>query len=271
MEIETLQCELIKAQEKQNMKEINILLSKIGICYEKNNDIINMKKYYLMAIENNYSFAMCKLGRYYEQQNDFEMFKYYLMAIENNNSDAMNYLGCYCKKINNINNMMKYYLMAIENNNINAMYNLGLYYEEKNEIHNMIKYYLMAIKNGKHYEKIYTIFNKGNTCINFEKMSEIIDIIKQTPIDIDKYKSSMKNIYDKFSREEQYYIRKLLNIKIKEDVIIELKLKNFSKDTDCPICLEELKCIPFNWCNHYICVKCILKLHENKCPYCRLD
>ena len=113
MELEELQNELIKAQEKQNINDTNILLTKIGFYYQQQNDVDNMKKYYLMATDNNFRHAMYLLARYYDNQNDIKMVKYYLMAIENNHSNAMNYLGTFCKKINNISDMKKYYLMAI--------------------------------------------------------------------------------------------------------------------------------------------------------------
>jgi hypothetical protein len=57
------------------------------------------------------------LGMYYEEQNDVEnMMKYYLIAIDKGCSYAMNNLGCYYKEQNDVENMMKYYLMAIKNN-----------------------------------------------------------------------------------------------------------------------------------------------------------
>ena len=101
---------------------------------------------------------MFKLGYYYEKTwnpkiCDFNynlMKEHYLIAIINNNSDAMYRLGLYYKNIYyNYDLMKKYYLMSINNGNINTMYKLGLYYE-KEEINYelMKKYYLMAIKEG---------------------------------------------------------------------------------------------------------------------------
>ena len=64
-------------------------------------------------------------------------------------------------------------------------------------------------------------------------------------------------------------IKTKLNIKTKQDIEIELKLRNYSKYTDCCVCLEEQNCIPYNWCNHYLCVECITRLTNEPCPYCR--
>jgi TPR repeat protein len=247
----------------------------LALYYDKINDIPNMLKYFNMAVENKNSNAMYYLARYYDKKKDIKLIQYYLMAIENGSvykSSAMNCIGIFCKKINNIPEMLKYFEMAIEHNNNYAMANLGCYYEEINDIKNMMKYYLMAINAGTHYEKLDSIFNKGNSnkLINFEKMNEIINIINNKQIDINKYKKSIiLQIISKFSLKEQYNIRISLNMKTKQHIEIELKLKNFSKDTECCVCLEEIKCIPYNWCNHYLCVDCIIKC--NKCPYCRYE
>jgi len=71
----------------------------IIIFLKKNSEL--MKKYYLLAIELNHSYAMLYLGRYYQyiEKNYELMKKYHLMAIDLNNSDAMYYLGCYYKFI----------------------------------------------------------------------------------------------------------------------------------------------------------------------------
>ena len=99
-------------------------------------------------------------------------------------------------------------------------------------------------------------------------MIQLSNSIKKNNINIDDYTKDILKIIYKFTYEEQTHIKKELNIKSKQDIEIELKLKNFSKDTDCCVCLEEQKCIPFNWCNHYLCVNCIIKCSD-KCPYCR--
>ena len=66
---------------------------------EKNYDL--MKKYYLMAIKLNHSYAMYNLAQHYQypEKNYELMKKYYLMAIELNNSAAMNKLAWYYKNV----------------------------------------------------------------------------------------------------------------------------------------------------------------------------
>jgi tetratricopeptide (TPR) repeat protein len=249
---------------------------RLGIYYQKINDIPNMLKYYLMAIENAehpHSNVMLYLGKYYYKINDIpNMLKYLLMAAENNNSDAMVCLGLYYREMNDIPNMMKYYLMAIENVEhpyCNAMLCLGNYYHKINDIPNMLKYLLMAIKNGKNYELFDYIFNYGKKHINYDKMIEITDIIIDGNVNIDKYHKIIFKIISKFNKEEQSNIKTKLKIKTKQDIEIELRLKHFSKDDECLACYRNLKCIPYYGCNHYFCVECIIRLTNEPCPYCR--
>ena len=98
-------------------------------------------------------------------------------------------------------------------------------------------------------------------------MLEIVNIIKKYNIKDYDYNNSILKIILKFSFEEQKNIKQLLCLKTKLDIEIELKFKNYSKETECIVCLEEHKCIPYNWCNHYLCIVCISKC--DKCPYCR--
>jgi hypothetical protein len=108
-----------------------------------------MKKYYLMAIEKGHNHAMYNLGKYYEEQKDYDnMKKYYLMAIEKGHNHAMYNLGKYYEEQKDYDNMKKYYLMAIEKGHSGAMNNLGTYYKEQKDYDNMTQYYLMAIKEG---------------------------------------------------------------------------------------------------------------------------
>jgi tetratricopeptide (TPR) repeat protein len=206
----------------------------LGLYYEDvEKDYVQMKKYFQMAIDLNNSRAMYNLGFYYDEiEKDYvEMKKYYQMAIELNDANTMNNLGWYYYEIEKDYILMKkYFLMAIDLNNSIAMNNLGCYYEEINDIKNMMKYYLMAINAGAHYERLYSIFIKGPKLINFEKMNEIINIINNKQIDINKYKLIILQIISKFSLKEQYNIRISLNMKTKQDIEIELKLKNFSKE-----------------------------------------
>ena len=72
-------------------------------------------------------------GIYYKdvEKNYDEMKKYYLMAIENGNVEAMCDLGDYYKHVeNNYNEMKKYYMLAIKKGDLIAMENMGGYLKE---------------------------------------------------------------------------------------------------------------------------------------------
>ena len=59
---------------------------------------------------------MNELGNYYKDIKKYEeMKKYYLMAINEDDVDAMNSLADYYKDIKDYEEMKKYYLMAIDN------------------------------------------------------------------------------------------------------------------------------------------------------------
>jgi hypothetical protein len=121
-----------------------------GVYYEIKENYNQMKKYYLMAIEKDYSLAMYNLGYYYQHiGKDYNLSKkYYLMAIEKDCSSAMNNLGYYYQHIEKDYNLSKkYYLMGIEKSNTDAMYNLGYHYQFMQQDYNLMKkYYLMAIE-----------------------------------------------------------------------------------------------------------------------------
>ena len=148
--IENIYNLLINNIKKEVSNDIECLY--YGIYYKIKKDYDLMKKYYLMSINNNNSYAMNNLGFYYQNiVKDYnKMKKYYLMSIENGNSYAMNNLGDYYQyKEINYDLMKKYYLMSIENGNSNAMNHLGGYYQYKEKNYDeMKKYYLMAIDKG---------------------------------------------------------------------------------------------------------------------------
>jgi TPR repeat protein len=307
MELQELHRELTKAQEEQNFNDISDALYNLGDYYEsiddthnmikyysdaikydnidamndladyykKINDIPNMMECYLKAVKLNNIDAMMNLANYYEDINDIpKMIEYYLMAIGYGDSEAMFELALYYQKIDDIPKMMEYYLMAIENGNIDAAFNLGIYYQNNDNIQNkvdMIKYFLIVIRSDENYELFDNIFIVGKNHINYELMIEIIDIIKDKQVYIDMYRKNILEVICKFNYEEQSNIKTQLNIRTKQDVEIELKLKHYSKDAECYVCYRELKCIPYNWCNHYFCVECITRLTNEPCPYCRYE
>jgi len=154
---------------------------------EENYDL--MKKYYLMAIELNHSYAMYNLAQHYQypEKNYELMKKYYLMAIELNHSYAMyNLASYYGYTEKNYDLMKKYFLMAIELNNSNAMYWLADYYKYTEKNYDLMKkYYLMAIELndsdamydlGQYYEN--TEDNYDSSFVELYKYEDKEDIIK---------------------------------------------------------------------------------------------
>ena len=164
--------------------------------------------------------------------------EYYLMAIEKGNIKAMNSLGFYYDKVeNNYPEAAKYYMMAIEKGNSFAMKNLGNYYNFIEENYpKAIKYYIMAFRNNnnnalKHLKEITTPLKRY-------KLFTDNDIDYTEPID----------------KDIQFY---------------KNKLKNTSKLTDCPVCLESKNCVLLNCFAHYICTDCYIELYNKPCPVCR--
>ena len=174
---------------------------------------------------------------YYEiEKNYSEAVKYYKMAIKLNHSNAMNNLAVYYDDIEkNYPEAVKYYKIAIKLNHSNAMCNLGLYYcrIEKN-YPEAVKYYKMALDHG---QKINLEMSLVNWYIHQETNCEIT------------------------------------GEKTKEVVIFDQKSKFLSKIQECPVCLEEKKCIPYE-CAHYSCCSCYVKIMSSdskKCPLCRFE
>ena len=52
--------------------------------------------------------------------------------------------------------------------------------------------------------------------------------------------------------------------------IYKNKLKNTSREADCPVCLDTKICIMLNCFEHYICSDCYVELYDKPCPVCRL-
>jgi hypothetical protein len=118
-----------------------------------------MVKYYLMAIEKGESniYMYHHIGSYYKKQEDYDnMKKYYLMGINNGCHDYIFYLGSYYKKQEDYDNMNKYYLMAIEKGNSNAEVALCEFKRIFNEKQSLIKFFdnNIELKNIFEYNKI---------------------------------------------------------------------------------------------------------------------
>ena len=185
------------------------------------NTIINVFKYTLILIKNMIikkvnNDDMFSLGYYnqFTEINYNEMKKYYLIAIQNNCSNSMYYLGYYYQYTEiNYNEMKKYYLMSTEKGNVNSMCYLGYYYQYT-EINytQMKKYYKMAILNGclnsknylEEHEKSIIIKNKYCFPPNWTNIPTTYDYttVGCILVDLDPYKDSLEfnNISYKFNK-----------------------------------------------------------------------
>lgn len=125
---------------------------------EKNYDM--MKMCYLMAIDRKCLNAMYQLGYYhYLIDKDYDLMKkYYLMAIALNHSGAMNDLALYYGHVEKDYEMMrKYFMMAIDRKNALAMYNFGYYYKEMENNYDMMKYYYLKAIELKQVNAMYDL------------------------------------------------------------------------------------------------------------------
>jgi tetratricopeptide (TPR) repeat protein len=223
--------------KKYYMKSINfgstIAMTNLGLYYFNKKDYMLMKKYYLMAIYKNYADASLYLACYYTiiEKNSTLMKKYYLIAIELENDIAMNNLGCYYRDTEKDYDLMtKYLLMAIDKDNIDAMNNLGSYYLTTKCNMKLAKPYYLM-----------AIKNGNNYGINiFSNLELYINL------------------------GEKYYSNN------KEINIYKNKMSLLGKELECPICMEDCRCIPLECC-HYVCGNCYLLLYKTKCAECRMD
>ena len=238
----------------------NILINcKLGNFYymtEKNYELA--KIYYLMAIDKGNSNAMFNLGNlYYIIEKNYELAKkYYLMAIDNDNdnSNAMFNLGnLYHMTEQQYKLAKKYYLMAIDKGNSSAMNNLGNYYYMIEQNYELAKkYYLLAID----MENVDAMFNIGYIYYIIEKNYELTNKYYLMSITYEKNIINLNNNikFNENTREEHIY---------------KNKRNYFMKILECPICIVEKECIPFE-CTHYFCDECYIKYYNKSCPICRL-
>jgi tetratricopeptide (TPR) repeat protein len=186
---------------------------------------------------------MNNLGYYYEQQENYEnMMKYYLMAIENENSFAMYYLGYYYEKQKNYENMKKYYLMALEHDH-NMNLNRIIYLLEYITIHDKIIITNQKVQN--------TIFQNFNIIWNTGKalyLKEYLDKKKlenKTHMETNKYllqcKRSEIKINCPIGECEICYEDMSLSIYVCNCTTDrKICLECFSKIVLCPLCRYEL-------------------------------
>ena len=188
-----------------------------------------MKKYYLMAIEQNESYAMNNLGFYYSEIEKYDLAKkYYLMAIEQNNSSAIVNLGVYYSEIEkNYDLSKKYYLMAIEQNSSTAMNNLGVYYKIFEENYDLAKkYYLMAVEQN-------STKAMNNLGIYYEFIEENYNLAKKYYLmSIEQNDSDgIINIKKYYSKHNDYSFVELYKY---QDEFIDLMNDKFKGNIDLP-------------------------------------
>src|SRR5207237_936790 len=121
------------------------ILVNVALYYLLKNNILQAKKYYLMAIDNGNIIAMRNYAYIMKNENKEEAIKYYKMAIAKENYAAMNNYACLLY-YNNKRKAIKYYKMAIDKEHINDITN------------NMINDYVFVMQNeDKEESMIYLI------------------------------------------------------------------------------------------------------------------
>jgi tetratricopeptide (TPR) repeat protein len=216
------------------------------------------------------------------------------------NEEVAIYLECTEK---NYTDAEQYYLQAYEldPNNITILYNFATYYKQLYNETEMIKYFKMAADNGDAESfLILSEYYKNNS--NQEEMLKNLLQAIELGFDNDEDDEDKDNEDDKENKEEKndgfYHLitknfdSKLALIKLiecegvltKNQTLLINKLKTepcalvfnnkvrlFSKlqnITECGICLDTKLNIDLH-CGHEVCCDCYVKVHTDKCPFCR--
>ena len=168
--------------------------------------------YYLMAVDKDYTGALCKLALLYKTE--FKDFKkaeeYYLMAINEGHTDAINNLALlYETELKDFQKAEEYYLMSIENDRAGAMYNLADLYETKfKDFKKAEEYYLMAIKE-EDADSMYNLALLYETKFKDFKKAEEYYRMAADKGDADAM-NNLANLYaiefKNFSKAEEYYL-----------------------------------------------------------------
>lgn len=111
------------------------------------------KKYYLMAIEDGDTTAMCMYANILKDEGNIEEAKkYYLKAIEKDDKHAMNNYACLLKnRTDQSFECEKYFLNAIRLGNTDSIYNYGLFLSKdrkKEALKYFYKYYTLTKNNN---------------------------------------------------------------------------------------------------------------------------
>jgi hypothetical protein len=162
---------IAEIENNNNIYAMNIL----GLYYSKLHDIDNMKKYYIMAINNGYSVSMHNLAFHYNKSDFKQMIKYGIMAIEHGCHLCPIMIADYYDNINDIENMIKYYKIGVERGCKKSMAKLCYYYYVQNDHINIIKYCMISIYNGCA-KAAHTLINYYNNIKPESYMAYIIEI-----------------------------------------------------------------------------------------------
>jgi TPR repeat protein len=114
---------------------------------EQNYD--EMKKNYLIAIENGDIESMMDLATYYYENKKYdEAIKYYNMGVKNDNDIAAHNLAICHTQIKNYDEAKKYFIVSIDNyEHAESMHGMAMHYKNVEQNYpKMIKYFLMAIE-----------------------------------------------------------------------------------------------------------------------------
>lgn len=265
------------------------------------------KKYYKLAVEKNFVWAMNNLGVLYNKEKDYKMAqKYYIMAINNGSTLALNNLGALYKYLGKHELALKYFVKAIdagENtaikhvanlNNRKGDYNvaekyylkaldlgimdgheLAAMYDKRNKYELAEKYYLLSISKGnkKSVYKLAMMYNnleKYDLAINYYIMAA--ETNNQNAVN--KINKILKNKYDvELAIRTKPYLDH--NNKTKLEHILkyfrENRDNNFNgrlmDNMECSYCRDSSTQVLFLYCGHPLCTKC----YKNKvvCTLCQ--
>lgn len=215
---------------------------------------------------NNVMLKWYGMYHYIVKQNYNEAEKFWLESKNNGNILALYCLGILnFYKQNNRQKALEYFLIAVEHGNSSAMNWIGkLYMNGPDTYDEAKKYLLMSVQYDYHLAllNLYTHISK------FKLTGDELDIL----VDYGrKYNDKIKIFDTEKTKEIWLYISEKLNLPCKYYGNYVLKLRNSCKMLKCEICLSdnEKKCIPVNWCYHYVCTDCYMQLYDRPCPFCR--
>jgi tetratricopeptide (TPR) repeat protein len=257
----------------------------LGYYYYLKDNIDEMKKYFQIGVDNGDSQSMVELGLCNLLiDKDLEKSKELLMlSVEKGNIHGMYRLAIsytdnmfkedpeYCDKESD-----KLFDKLIELKFDYAMNYLGNFYLFKNPIKSR-EYFIMMNESGN-ISGNFGIIELG--CNKETKKELLTEIITKWNLNRCVFKNMNKLISQLVINnvDANLLLKHCERLEFKNvDVIFKVQavsavLKNkmkFSKQGECPICLEEKELIPFDCFGHFFCVECDKK--TNKCALCRIS